>query len=1282
MKTRLCRLAWLLASLAAFATVPLASAAPAGSPVEAVRVASATDVVRQWRPGLHLFVKGNVGAGDAALNTLASWLAEQGTNWVVVLAENAEGETYTDAEGRTYRGVEAVNHALGKGLMNQTAFGQQVDARTGERNAAFFILFLKERRLSYYGSDAQDKRGLGEDHWVGNLDRAAVSAMRNGARVVDAAKDTVSTLNRRLEDRIAAEARERQQRAVAEQKAREQAAQRAAAALEKARADYLVAETKSGEFSRRFPDLTGDLGRLELTGLKIELAAVQAAVEQGDPQSAVRKAEALHARVQTLLRALEQYPRDGRTLESLATQLQAEAGRPSASRVPGPVQSARESLEAARREYARGDSSYVALLEAASRAVATARMAVAGAEAAAARQQVFLGMTLFSLLAGAAVVGLLLNRRRLPVMVEARHLHELWRNALSEKTTALFALLDRRLGVLGESEEETVRRYRGGTLQLGRQIIQDVDELFIMSSCAGRVLEQAGELVAPAGIWLRLLNLFGRTRYRQAVALLRDHPIAFKPEEGLELVVRGQRTERDRLAGDLQSYRPFTMTFHELIEAFNQRAERALAGLEELENALLTAPDKFKRIQEAIDAAKTAEQELASSAREDGWFDLKRLFAGLLPSAQRHLARARQTAVSDPIDGLRGDGARAGQQASDAAALVDLARQARAGLLPRARDAEKALAAQGIGTAWIGEALHQVSLEADQAVSAALERPAEKEIAALRQAIENLATAATEAVALDQLRREQALPQIAQATAAVREARAELGSALGLPPGETLREDGHDPTELLASAQAQLEAAIAALSRGDLSATRNALDSVEALTTQANHVVEATRRAFGDYAPAAEALEQEVRRIGARVPEHAATLAQIRQSYAPAVLGLGAGDPAHPNANGTLEDNIQETEAHLGRARLALDNAASRFRQARVLESAAQLQTVKQELDTALYRLSEIQEKRRRLSETEAANRRLLDTLEQRCRQCETLASQPTTMAATIKTFEAAAHSLEMARGAVSGVPADPFAAAESLARTQAELDRVAEQARRDREIYEQTGRSLAAAEKQLADAERIALRSATDNLPDSGAVQQARGVVASLRTELQALQAGYQSPHGYWHALDEAASGMANRAAAAAATLKGELEQAEASVAALSAASDRVRAAAGWTGGYGVVILGAPGAEVLTQARVHLERGEYTLARQVAENARRAAERAIAQAQAEAQRRRLEEEERLERERRRRREEEARRMAHQSSFPSGFGGSHGGGSSWGSSGSGTRTSSFSSGSGVRTSSW
>jgi hypothetical protein len=1282
MKTSLYRLAGLLGSLAALGTTQPAPAAPAAPTGEAVRVALATDVVRQWRPGQHLYVKGNVGAGDSTLNGLASWLAEQGTNWVAVLAESAEGETYTDAEGRTYRGVEAVNHALGKGLMNQTAFGQQVDSRTGERNAAFFVLFLKERRLSYYGSDAQDKRGLGEDHWVGNLDRAAVTAMRNGARVIDAVKDTVSTINRRLEDRIAAEARERQQRVIAEQKAREQAAQRAAAALEKARADYLVAETKSGEFSRRFPDLTGDLGRVEMTGLKLELAAIQSAVEQGDTQNAVRKADALRERVQALVRALEQYPRDGQTLEGLATQLQAEAGRPHASRVQGPVESARESLAAARREYERGDSSYVALLEAASRAVATARMAVAGAEAAALRQQVFLGMTFFSLLAGAAVVGLLLNRRRMPFMVEARHLHDLWRQALSEKTTALFALLDRRLGVLGESEEETVRRYRGGTLRLGRQIIQDVDELFIMSSCAGRILEQAGELVEPTGIRLRLLNLFARAPYRQAVALLRDHPIAFKPEEGLELVVRGQRTERDRLVGDLQSYRPFTMTFHELIEAFNQRAERALAGLEELENALLTAPDKFKRIQEMIDGARTAEHELASGTQEDGWFDLKRLFSDLLPSAQRHLARARQTAVSDPIDGLRVDGARANQQVSDATALVALVRRARGDVLPRAREAEKALAAQAIGSTWIGEALQQVSVHVDEAVSAALEQTAETEIAALEQAIGNLAKAATDAVALDQLRREQAMPQIAQTTAAVREARTELGLALELPAGETLREEGQDPTESLTSAQAQLEAAIAALSRGDLAAARNAIDSVGALTTQANQIVEETRRAFSAYAPAAAALEQEIRRIGGLVPEHAATLAQIRQSYAPAVLSLGAGDRAHPKANGTLEDNIQETEEHLGRARLSLDNAARGFRQARVLESAVQLQTAKQELDTALYRLSEIQEKRRRLTETEAANRRVLDALEQRRRECEALASQPTTMAATTKTLEAAAHSLEMARAAVGGVPRDPFTAADRLAKTQVDFDLVADQARRDREVHEQAGRSLVAAEKQLADAERIAQQSATDNLPDSGAVQQARGVVVSLRTEWQALQAKFQIPHGDWPALDEAASGIATRAAAAAATLKGELEQAEASVAALSAASDRVRAAAGWTAGYGVVILGAPGAEVLAQARDHLERGEYTLARQVAENARRAAERAIAQAQAEAQRQRLEEEERLERERRRRREEEARRMARRSSFPSGFGSSHAGGSSWGSSGSGARTSSFSSGSGVRTSSW
>jgi hypothetical protein len=238
-----------LLSPRAHAQLP-AQSAPQSDSARPLVVTRATDVIRQWQPHQHLYVKGNLGVSTDLLDTLEQWLDNHATNWVVVLAENAQGETYTDAEGQSYQGVEAVNHALGKGLMNQTTFSQQTDLRTQERNAAFFILFLRERKLSYYGSDAQDRRGLGEDHWQGNLDQPAVSAMRNGGRVVDAAKDTITQINRRLETQIVTEINSRKERAAAELAARTQALEQARAALENARADYNLVEAKFGEFIR------------------------------------------------------------------------------------------------------------------------------------------------------------------------------------------------------------------------------------------------------------------------------------------------------------------------------------------------------------------------------------------------------------------------------------------------------------------------------------------------------------------------------------------------------------------------------------------------------------------------------------------------------------------------------------------------------------------------------------------------------------------------------------------------------------------------------------------------------------------------------------------------------------------------------------------------------------------------------------------------------------------------------------------------------------------------
>jgi len=94
--------------------------------------------------------------------------------------------------------MTAVEHALGKGCSNQTGFGDLKDSRTGKANGAVFVLFLKERKFSYFASAAFDKRGLGECYWIGRLDKPAINAMRNGGRIVDAVKDTVTSISNPL----------------------------------------------------------------------------------------------------------------------------------------------------------------------------------------------------------------------------------------------------------------------------------------------------------------------------------------------------------------------------------------------------------------------------------------------------------------------------------------------------------------------------------------------------------------------------------------------------------------------------------------------------------------------------------------------------------------------------------------------------------------------------------------------------------------------------------------------------------------------------------------------------------------------------------------------------------------------------------------------------------------------------------------------------------------------------------------------------------------------------
>lgn len=1281
----LLRQVWVLVFVCACA-ISMSSQSALGSE-RALVVTRAADVVRQWQPEQRVYVKGNLGVSAERLDGLEQWLDTNAPNWVVVLAEDAQGETYTDASGDSFQGVEAVNQALGKGLMNQTAFGQQVDPRTRERNAAFFLLFLKERKLSYYGSDAQDRRGLGEEDWIGNLDRAAIAAMRDGGRVIDAAKDTITSINTKLDQRIASEAAARAKQAADQLAARQRAQGQAKAALANAQSEYALLESKARELSRRLKGVEGDLARPDLAGMAAELKLAQGAMDRGDTAAASRGAETVRTRAQQLIRGIDQYPAGEEKLKTLEEQLagyekRVNGGKGTAKSALGQsaLPAAREAVVAARQEYARGNSAYVALLDQAGRAVAAAGSAVAMTERVAAQQRVLMAMSAVALTLMVGVVALLLNRRRLPAKTEARQLHDLWEKALGEKDSALFTLMGRRSTLIGGSAKDTAARFSGETLRLCEQIIRDVDLLFIMSVCAGRVLKEAGGQVNPGNATGRFLNLFRKRPYQRAIALLKDQPIAFRPEEGLEVLVRGIRTERERLVGSLESYQPFTMTFNELVEKFNKTAESALNALERVETSLLKGPEELQAIQTRIDGARSSEAGLRQ-ASTDGLFLLTPVFGDLLPAAQQALSDAMTTAIHDPVGALQGAGARARRQNEDAAALVAAATRALQQTSPAARECAAALEQSGLKPAWLETRLAALSEAADEAGSSAVREGAVELIESLNARLVALEESSRRALLIDEARREPARKAIAESTALIDQARHEIGAGLRLPAGEILREPGKDPTDYVAQATEQWNAAFASLERGDLEAAQSALDSAHAQTAEADAIVAASRAAFTEHEGLLQSLRKEVQEVTAEVPQRAQVLAEIQAGYAPSVLALGAGDIEHPNANGTLGDNIQEAETLLTAIRESLDRSVTSFNGASLLQAVDLLAHGRGQLEVARHRLAEITDKKNRLEAAVASNRQRLAAVDERSRECAALAVDPSTMAPTLRVFEEATRALAQAREAVQVVPRDPFFAANALSDAEKRHASMADMARCDRDLFEQVGRSLAAAANQASEARRLAERTGIDNIPDSGAIRQACAEVDSLQDALQRLQSQHRTPHEDWGALDRAAIELTNRGAAAAATLRGELERAQAALAILSTAASSVRNAGAWTGGFGVLIMGTPGSDSLSQAQAHLARGEYDMALRLAENARATADRAVAQAQAEVMRRRREEEERRERERRQRQAEEAARQRRSTSFGSGSMGSSRS-SSWGSSGSGTRSSSFRSGSGVRTSSW
>ena len=1243
-----------------------------------VRFQKIEDVIAAWQPNRHVFVKGDIGVGQRQLDELQNWIDQNASHWTVVLMESAASERYRAKDGREYHELDAVEHALGHGLSNRTDFGKLEHPQTGESYGAIFVLFLNERKFVYFGSDAQDRRNLGEANWMGQLDQPAFRAMRNGGRIIDAAKDTIETIDRRLEQAIASEVASAERA----QRERERAAREVGLGAEATRQRIEEVQLAAANFREASPTATGPLA-------VPPLPAWQTAVEAIKTEVTPETAREYEQRLSSLNDAIEHHLNAYAAISGLAereTQMEqqlavlAQSPEQVAAREIAQV---RKSLSQAKQHALTGELEVEQELSQAAATIEAAR-ALVGLETEqrerAAQRALWIRRTvLFMLILTALVVmGVLtvLNRRRRAAMHHAQSELAKRESSVAVETDGINTLFVRNEDILGTREQLQKRGYEGLTQKTSQQALNYVDDLFIMSKEVRRVVSEAKELVYPSSVSGRLTNLFSSTRYQQAVNLVTGKPLQFNRVNGLPAVLRDQIV----LNTDGSVPDEISMTFEDVFQAFQKRGNDARQTLDTIEKSLTGVGDAISNCQNQLEQVMLQEKELTQAADKDHYFHLPNMFEKLIPDVQQDLATADQQSAFDAVQAMQGAIPTAHRKLSEAATLAGHLMNARETLFPALTATADELKRLGYTSSWIDDDLSNITNTANQLLETAVERSIASELDQVDAGLKNLRSKAEMALAHARRIDQELRPAQVSLSEKVENGRATLAKKLGVSIDKVLNETDRDPDDWIADAGKHLQTARDMLRLGRNEVVESALEAMQNSATRADQLLEASLSASDAYAKRQQQASGELKRLITRVPEVKSQLEPVQAAYEASALlmnDLALDSSTDKTSRISVAGVMASAAAPIEQIGGWLSSADEEHRSGQVLKAEDHLHNAALQLTIAHQRLDQVQQHLQSIAEQTRENQTTLTRLFDQCSSLQDSKRDPLVTQPTLATLNQTLQSLEGWRRdlATSHVARNPFDVQKNFEELKQTLLKIEAQCAADRQAHAEAARAVAGADRQLELATQLVRQSQTDGIPDSRLITEANDRIVTLARALADVQRELQVPHGNWKAVDDQASQSQVELRTATDRLGGELQNASQALTNFQLASQAVFQAEQWSGAYGIRVSGSPGVKELERARQGLQQGNYSVVLELARVATTVAQSAVQQAEREVTRRRIAEQQAAEAERRRR----AARTRSSSPFGGGFtigtgGGSFGGGRSFGGGGSSSSSSSSSSG--------
>ncbi len=1186
-------------------------------------------VIEKWKPNQHLYVQGGIGLSQSQLIGLESWIHQNGPHWTVILMEDASLQRYTNREGRIETGMDAVELSVSD-LMEVGSFRSQTHPITGEQDAAVFILYLKQRKFAYRASEAQTRRGLGQNRWIGKLDRPAYRAMRGGGRILDAVRDTITSINQPLsraiveEQKIAEQKRLQRQREIDEMLAR----------LGEVENKLATIQTSAASVKEAHPNSTADMTNPDIASITEQMNAIKASLKKEDtPIGNVKKStdsvDSASDDWINLYREYERFETSEKQLQQRKEQLQEDAGD-LASELGDSFSDVQKMLADARGAYEVADSKFQNHLNSATYALEDATTKLQTLRAELAQKQArktfiqraiaTIGSVFATLFAG---LFLWLNRKRAPAKNRAKERLVQREKEVRDELHGMGDLLKRADVVIGDREAIARKGYQGKTKELSSKALDDIDQILVMSSSVDKVIDEAKQKIEPTSLWRKVTNWWSPENFNEGFEILENKPIEFDENEGIALV-REHDALNDPNNTDGDGPRKISLSFTELFEIFRQRSISANETIGQVESGWTQIVSTNKDLQSAIDEASLHEQKAREATEEDGLLHVPQLFDELLKSAQADQDEAEVVGRTDPISAIQGPATTGLRKAANADELALQLTGVREQLIPSIRTHTEELDQRNREIDWVDAALDDFTDRAQSLAADALMADVSDGINQWRVSFEKFESAVSDAVRLHDLSVNEIAPTIESELANVNAAKEIIAQRLSLPLDSILTERNRDAIKSLNFAREHNAACLAALDRGDPPAAELSANEAQHWIDDAKSIASESLKVLDSLLPDVQSLETRIGSAESRLSNTQRLLTELQDRFAKSSLSVEGAKWGIAESNSATAPSQAETvsapsisvadlfllaKRQSEKSKDAATSAKDLYSQGRLLSADESLEVGQQQIECCEHNQKLIEELAVQLQQMVEDNAGNIVLLQKRFEDVAHQMQQHHVTNQTHVLLKQKHQEFSDLRQAIESesVRRAPFNEASAIDAVNGDFENLLSQMKVDRQLYEEASRSVRSLEQAIEQSNSAVARSQRDQIPDSRDVQQSIQSLHNAKQIADQLRSRLQRPHEDWRSVDKDADQMLAIVTDTLANLQDELDAAQTAANEIRNASTSYQRALSWSGGFGIRANPGTARGTLDQARALLGRGDYQAAVQYARQAQQNILNAIA---------------------------------------------------------------------------